>query len=230
MNETYLRTLVDLRERTVQKNRIAFNNRLGAVDRGDDIMAKPEYDVMKKWYDRFVDMEKELDEQIVDAVDGSEIVERLAELRGIGRLMAAQVVCMIDIREAQSVSALWRYAGFGVDADGNRDRPVKGQKLPYNKRLKVVCYKVATQFMMHSSPYRREYDSAKEYYQANRPDWTKMHVDRAAKRKMIKLWLSHLWEVWRKINGLPTRPPYAQDRLSHNTYKSPQEYGWSSIE
>jgi len=37
---------------------------------------------------------------------------------------------------------------------------------------------------------------------------TKKGIDMQARRKLIKLFLSHLWEVWRKLEGLPVVLPY----------------------
>jgi hypothetical protein len=107
-----------------------------------------------------------------------------------------------------------------------RSRPIEGWALDYNKRLKTTCYLVGSSFLKSRSPYRAVYDQAKEYYELNRPDWTKAHRHNAAMRKMIKMWLSHLWEVWRKLEGLPTREPYIIGREGHEHYHTPQEFGW----
>lgn len=37
---------------------------------------------------------------------------------------------------------------------------------------------------------------------------TKRGIDMQARRKVIKLFISHLWEVWRKLEGLPVVLPY----------------------
>lgn len=41
------------------------------------------------------------------------------------------------------------------------------------------------------------------------------HVHMRAQRKMSKLFLSHLWLVWRKAEGLPVSKPYAHAILGH---------------
>jgi len=51
--------------------------------------------------------------------------------------------------------------------------------------------------------------------------WCPLHVHEAARRKMAKIFLAHLWEVWRKVRGLPTRPPYAIEQLGHKDYLRP---------
>jgi hypothetical protein len=145
----------------------------------------------------------------------------------VGDILAAKVISMIDIQRADTVSALWRYAGYGV-VNGEREKPTKGEALHYNKRLKTTCYLIGSSFLRSNSPYRQIYDSSKEYYETNR-DWTKLHRHHAAMRKMIKVWLSHLWEVWRTLEGLPVRNIYAEDKLGHNHYISPQDYGWPKV-
>lgn len=227
MNKSYVKTLVDARN-VSQKTRVAFGNRIGAVETGDDTMTDKELKKIKDWYDLFLAVEEEVSEQILEAIEGVEIIERLVDIKGIGEMLAAQVTCMVDIRRAPTVSSLWKYCGMGV-TDGERDKKVKNVPLSYNQGLKTICHKIATQFMMNNSPYRQEYDIAKEYYEINRPDWTKGHKDFAAKRKMIKLFLSHLWETWRKIEGLPTTAPYSHDKLGHTHLKTPQEYGWRDL-
>jgi len=49
------------------------------------------------------------------------------------------------------------------------------------------------------------------------------HVHNQAMRKMIKLFLGHLWIVWREAEGLPVTKPYVVDRLGHNSYIDPGE-------
>ena len=52
------------------------------------------------------------------------------------------------------------------------------------------------------------------------------HRNNAAIRWTAKLFLSHLWEEWRKLEGLPTPLPYSIAILGHSGYISPQERGW----
>ncbi len=49
-------------------------------------------------------------------------------------------------------------------------------------------------------------------------------------RIMVKLFLSHLWERWRTLEGLSTERPYAITHLAHSGYISPEERGWPSLE
>lgn len=49
------------------------------------------------------------------------------------------------------------------------------------------------------------------------------HLDMMAMRKAIKLFLGHLWVVWREAEGLPVTKPYAIDQLGHDSYIDPWE-------
>lgn len=109
------------------------------------------------------------------------------------------------------------------------ERPVKGEKLRYNATLKKACYWLGSQFIMArgGSPYKDLYYEQVERYQRDRPAWTEAHCKRAARRKMIKVFLSHLYMVWRTIEGLPVYPLYVHDKLDHQTLMTPEEFGWN---
>jgi hypothetical protein len=224
MDDT-LRQLVDLRDRVIQKNRIAFSNRMAAIERGDDVVAEHDEIIIRKWNDTFAELENELDRQIVEKVEDLAIVNLICGVKGVGNMLAAKMISMIDITKADTPSALWRYCGYAV-IDGERERPTKGEKLHYNSRLKSTLYVVGGSFLKSNSPYRAIYDSAKEYYQANREDWTKLHIHNASLRKMIKMFLAHLWVVWRTVEGLPVTEPYAKEKLNHTHNYQPCEFGW----
>lgn len=221
-----LRALVDLRDRQIQKARIQFGNRLSAIERMADNPAESDQaQLIERWTMRFTEMEMELDKDIAKIVKDEPIYRELSGIKGIGPMLGAKVISMIDIERDSSPSALWRYAGYGV-IDGQRERPTPGEKLHYNKRLKSTLYLVGSSFLKCNSPYRRIYDNAKARYTQTKPDWTKLHIHQAAMRKMIKLFLSHLWLRWRTLENLPTRSPYVHEVLEHDTVYEPHEFGW----
>lgn len=220
----FARSLIDLRDQVIQKARIQFNNRLSAIERGKDDSEYVTY--IKNWYQRFRDMEKDLDESIEDLASDIPIIERMIKVKGVGKTLSMKVATMINIQEADTISSLWRYAGYGVTKDGKAEKPVSGERLHYNKRLKTACYLIGSSFLKSHSPYRRIYDEARQYYEINRPDWTKAHKHNAAMRKMIKIWLSHLWMVWREMEGLPVTQPWIADESPHHRIMRPEEFGW----
>lgn len=227
MQDSTLRALVDLRDRQIQKARIQFGNRLSAIERESDNGSSQQRRTVERWLNRFAELEKELDKDIAAAAGEYPIYDYVTTVKGVGPLLAAKLISMIDITIPSTPSALWKYAGYAVEG-GERDRLRKGEKAPYNTRLKTTCYLIGTSMLRCNSPYRAVYDAAKERYQATR-DWSKGRVDMAARRKMIKVFLVHLWLVWRELEGLPTRTPYVQEYMGHTHIITPQEMGWPTI-
>jgi len=50
---------------------------------------------------------------------------------------------------------------------------------------------------------------------------SKGHIENMARRIPAKIFLQHLWEVWRTLEGLPERSPYVQERLGHKEIITP---------
>lgn len=223
-----IRAMVDERARA-QRARVQYTNRISAIERGDDSADERTLDLLNKYAERHRTDEEEATKDIADMVQGVEIIERMTKVKGIGITLAATIASMIDISKDDHVSNLWRYAGYAVAEDGRRERPTKGEKLHYNVRLKTALYLAAVSMIRLGSPYRVVYDEAKAYYQANRPEWTKAHIHQASLRKMVKIFLQHLWLVWRTIEGLPVTQPYVQENLGHNHIYAPQQFGWEDF-
>ncbi len=114
MDAEILRPLIDLRDRTVQKNRIAFQHRVTAIEQGRDTVDPVTHDLLIRYRDRFVDLEEELDKDIAEIAKEIPIIEEMVAVKGIGFMLAAKLVAMIDIERCNTVSSLWRFAGFGV--------------------------------------------------------------------------------------------------------------------
>lgn len=210
----YLRT-------TFQRERIRMGNRVAAVEDG---RSHVEIATIERYQARFADLENEVTCEIAQTVKEHEMYDWFRRVKGIGPGLAGCLLAHIDIEKANSVSALWKYAGLAVNDQGVADRPTKGQKLPYNAELKRICFLIGASFLRAGSPYRDEYDEAKEFYRRTKLDWTLKHVDNAARRKMVKLFLSHLWAEWRTRRGLPVREPYAMQILNHDGYKPVERY------
>lgn len=225
-----LRQFVDLHNRTLQKGRIAFDNRLSAVERGDDVMSEEAFYRLEEWAAIFDELERKAKRDIEDLASGIPIIEDMAHLKGVGLYSAAKVVAMVDIRRARHISSLWRYAGYGVNDKGERDRLEKGVPAVFNHRLKTTCYLIAQGFMRATSPYRDIYDEAKVYYLDTR-GWAKGHAHNAALRKMIKVFLAHTWEHWRLLEGLPLNGGlYVIEKLGHKHKLERTDFGWPEIE
>ena len=209
-----------------QEQRIAMTNRIAAVERGDAVASDRHMRSLETWAERFAIMEEQANEDIFKITEDMEIVQRAVRVKGVGPVLAAQLISLIDIEKSNTVSAMWKYCGYAVNAEGRADRRRKGEKIAYNPRAKTLCWNIAASMLRANSPYRKLYDDAKEKYEIERPDWTKAHRHNAALRIMIKRFLSHFWVMWRELEGLPVREPYVHEKLGHTTMDNPADYGW----
>jgi hypothetical protein len=166
----------------------------------------------------------------------------VTSIKGLGAGgLAAQLLAQIDYPgpmpdrpdNFETVSKLWAFSGYAV-VDGSRQWPKKGEKSPYNRRLKSIIYLIGDQFIKQQTPlYVDEYYKEKarlrrlypEPVKTNNGRWpykfTDSHVHRMARRKMVKIFLSHLWAKWREFEGLPITRPYAEAILGHENIVEP---------
>ncbi len=135
--------------------------------------------------------------------------------------------------------------GNGMAAIGHADRRVRGEKLTYNPELKKLCWKISGSFLKVSakkSGYRQLYDKFRAEIEAKIASkggfCHKTHYDGAAKKKVIpcfdahklamarrktvKVFLAHVYQVWRELEGLPTENPWIfWDGSGHQNYMEP---------
>lgn len=99
-------------------------------------------------------------------------------------------------------------AGFTIDGPD-------GKRRPYDAYAKKIMYLVGTSFLKAGGPYEEIYRRARAKYELERPGWDKGRRHQAALRIAEKLFLSHLWEVWRTAIGMTVGEPYAVAELGH---------------
>lgn len=158
----------------------------------------------------------------------------LKDVKGIGPAMAGVIIAEIDITRAEYPSSLWKFAGIDTGPDGKgrsrrKEHLVRVKYLNKNKeeaerdsitfnpflKTKLVGVLAGSIIKAGEGPYSKIYYDYKHRLE-NRPDWadtTKGHRHRAAVRYMIKMLLRDLYEVWRRLEGLPVAPPYSEAKL-----------------
>lgn len=176
-------------------------------------------DEVRESYLLLVKQERALDRKFREFKNSVPIVEITSRVQGVGSVIAVTLFAEIDIEKAVTVSALWRYCGMGI-VDGEHERFGSSGKASYSPRMKSLCYQVGSSFLRSKSPYCRIYNRAKSEYSSR--GWSYMRVHLASMRKMIKIWLSHLWEVWRRYYGLDVPSPYYQPKFK----LEPSDFGW----
>ncbi len=86
----------------------------------------------------------------------------MRQVHGIGPVISAGLLAHIDITKAPTVGHIWRFAGLDPTSKWE-----KGQKRPFNARLKVICWKAGQSFMkFHNDErcvYGKLYVQRKEY-------------------------------------------------------------------
>jgi hypothetical protein len=102
-------------------------------------------------------------------------------------------------------------------------KPARGESSAYDRDAKKICYLIAVSFLRTRSPYADWYHETKNRLGRERPGWAPARIHLTSMRRIEKLFLSHLWLVWRERLGLPTTDPYPQQMLGHTCYIDPWE-------
>jgi len=92
---------------------------------------------------------KAIETRIEQAMDTWSSIDPLAawakSQHGIGPIIASGLAAHIDVTKAQTAGAVWRFAGLDPTLKWG-----KGEKRPYNARLKVLAWKVGDSFKKQS--------------------------------------------------------------------------------
>lgn len=138
MTEQEARFLVDAYY-TMQKNRIRARNQIKAMT--------GEPNAVLQWLASNNELlEKQLKGALQRYALGHPTGQWLMSVLGIGPVIAAGLMAHIDITQADTAGKIWRYAGLDPTSVWK-----KGEKRPWNGRLKVVCFHAGESFVKVSS-------------------------------------------------------------------------------
>ncbi len=206
-------------------------------------------DETKELETKLADVESFVDEYVAKQIEDHPAYHWFSKVKGVGKKNIPKVVGLIEIVKAPTPSSLWKYAGY-APLNGKTMKPTKGQKLPYNKTLRSMCWRLADNLVRSKGAFYNIYLSKKKQEQAKCKDKgikivptaklpkkngkyyepegviSEGHVDNRARRKMIKIFLACLWLVWREAEGLPLTTPYAEGVLGHGHIHKP----WDLVE
>jgi len=134
------------------------------------------------------------------------------------------------IQAFDRISNLWSYCGQSV-VDGHAPKRKRGEKINWSTKLRVLCWKLGESFVKTGDFYREIYEKFREVedqrdYICNAckkkypkaKQCSKGHRYARAKRKTVKLFLSHLWLKWRTLEGLPVSEPYIIGKDVHSNF------------
>jgi len=286
-----------------QKDRIATQLRIKSYVRAGRL-SEMEAKRMYSFSDATLRREEEkIAKEIEEAVEQHPLwKEWFRHVKGMGKLLAGQLMGEINIDNTPHPSALWHYAGYhtmrrctlcgfetyedipdgkcpycGGLIIGTSVEARHGQRLNVNLTLKAITHKIAMQFLRYKGCFyeqiyrkarRREeernlafrmnidfacgyvlaedvgrfkrgvvikkkganknFDKIKKELRKEGRNWvmvrrTDGHLHMRALRIVKKLFLSHTWEMWRRVRGLPVVEPYPIRFIDHDMYISPEE-------
>lgn len=94
------------------------------------------------FFNQFNTLEKSIKSVLEVYVKQSDIGKWCLSITGIGPVITAGLMAHIDIEKAPTVGHIWSYAGL---VPGQKWE--KGQKRPWNAKLKVLCWKIGQSFV-----------------------------------------------------------------------------------
>jgi len=233
-----MRYLVDLYY-SLQKMRVAVGNQAYALGRSGEpngfiawVGSNLHYledslkDVMDRWTDRYE-------------------AGRWAKAQyGVGPVLAAGLLALIEPEHCITAGKVWRFAGLDPTAEWR-----EGEKRPWNARLKTICWRIGDSFVkFHNRPQcfygqvyaarkRLEHErneqgafaaQAKAILEKKRIQDPRTRaaylagrlpdgqIELRARRYAVKLFLSHFaWVLYESTYGTPPPKPYAIAILGH---------------
>ena len=107
-----------------------------------------------------------------------------------------------------------------------------GYQSNWSDKLKTLAWKAASSFVKQSSAnskYRKLYEQIKKDERRRHPTkkiinsktmYNDGHINNRAMRKVSKIFLAHVWQTWRRQQGLETTEPYAKQLLGHSVVEA----------
>ena len=219
----YTRSMYD-----IQKMRVSSGNREGALER----LGISE--VEQVWMNEHIHvdlekLEKRIETRCKRFLPAFPIwTEHLQYIRGIGvRYASSLIAIIVTPRRYRHFGACCAHAGYALNSEGLIQKRRKKEASNWAAELKMTLYKISCQFVKQGGGYRTFFDQFKrrevEKNEA-RPkaeQLIKGHVHARALRMVSKLFLSHTYQRWCELEGIPIRQPYAIEYLGHQTIIEP---------
>lgn len=177
----------------MQDSRIATNNQLRSATAGSDTFVA-ENSALCYIASSFETLENNIKLLLKAYVESKPIGRWLLSITGIGPVIAAGLMAHIDIKKVQTAGQIQAYAG--LDPTKSWD---KGQKRPWNAKLKVLCWKAGQSFVKVSNNekdvYGKIYKERKAYEMAKNEngDYAEQAAHKLATTKIGKDTDAYKW-------------------------------------
>jgi hypothetical protein len=190
-------------------------------------------------------LENEIKKALKIYVEQQPIGRWLLSITGIGEVISAGLLANIDISKCETAGAIWRFAGLDPTIEwgkgelrpfnarlktlcwkigesfvkvSNNDKDVYGKIYKQRKDYEMAKNEAgdyADQAKAKLEKYKigKDTDAYKYYSEGKLPP---AHIQSRAKRYAVKIFLSHLFDVWYKLDrGQEPPKPYALAILGH---------------
>jgi hypothetical protein len=137
---------------------------------------------------------------------------------GIGPILASEIIVRLcrPMVFAEHASNIWSYMGYAPNQKRER-----GKKTNFNPYLKRLGWLIGRSLTMKNPRGRQLF---KAYFnrvsithgKGSSEYWTIERRRNASFRYVAKLFIANVWEVWRRILGLPVTDPYPIQILGHD--------------
>ncbi|MGI9451957.1 MAG: hypothetical protein ACR2QH_15145 [Geminicoccaceae bacterium] len=135
MTEREARILVDSFE-TLQRERVRNNNRVTQLQKDDEPVQS-----LSHFFHLQQMLEIEMGAVLAIFANNHPLTQWMMKQKGIGPLISVRLLAFVDW-ERQTPSQIWAFAGFNPNKTWE-----KGEKRPWNARLKRLCYLIGESFV-----------------------------------------------------------------------------------
>jgi len=119
------------------------------------------------------------------------------------------VMYRIGNKDFPNISAWRKYMGEHI-IDGKKPKRQAGQTIDWSPAGRTLSFLIGESFNKAGGFYKEFYDKRKEFYQASEQHQkeSKGHIHNMCKSQASKLFLSHFWDVAKRIDGVvdPAKP------------------------
>jgi hypothetical protein len=145
--------------------------------------------------------------------------EFLDKVPGIGAILASEIIVRLcrPIVFADHVSNIWSYMGYAPHQKRER-----GKRTTFNPYLRRVGWLIGRTLTLRNPRGRQLFKSyfnrvSISHGKGSNDYWTVNRRIKASYRYVAKLFIASVWEVWRRMLGLPVTEPYPIQILGHDS-------------